>query len=84
MKISVTEDDISSGATQDCEKCPIALAISRAVGMDVKVGRWSCFLPVRDKGEDVTMVNLPAAATRFITNFDGLWHVEPFEFELDI
>jgi alpha-ketoglutarate-dependent taurine dioxygenase len=83
VKIQVTDQDIAHGLAGDCEECPIALAIYRALSATagIRVGTGGVTL-YRDHAN--AMVALPAAASRFISRFDHDDLVEPFEFDLDV
>jgi hypothetical protein len=83
IAVQVTQEDIAQGLAGDCEECPIALAIYRALSATtgVRVGTGGVTL-YRDHAN--AMLALPVAASRFICWFDHDDVVEPFEFELDI
>jgi hypothetical protein len=79
VKINITLDDIWRGRPYSMSECPIALAIARAVGGNVKV-----FVHVRDGtvvGEKVFYLHEIASA--FIDRFDKGKKVEPFSFDLE-
>jgi hypothetical protein len=81
-KIQVTAADIAHGLAGDCEECPIALAIYRALSdAGVRVGTGGVTL--YREGTNA-MLALPEAATKFIVRFDHDEPVAPFEFELDV
>lgn len=85
MKIQVTGEDIQNGTPSDCGRCPVALAVSRALGgvsherisvtglsvevYDTQLKRWKHDVP-------------PSYVGFFIRCFDYGLPVEPFEFEL--
>lgn len=81
LKIDVTAEDIAKGIQNDCEACPIALALSRAVpGAD--------FIEVDGDAnyelDDVTYyARFPESAKNFVTRFDAGETVEPFTFEAE-
>ena len=81
--ISVTREHIANGVREDCEHCPIALAILETFP-DVNyaaVGPDACTIGTPD-GSD-TELNLPGEALDFIWGFDDDGAGEPFTFELD-
>lgn len=82
ITIQVTEQDISTGLAGDCEECPIALAIYRALS-DAGVRVGTAGVTLYREGTNA-MLALPEAATRFIDGFDHDEAVEPFEFDLDV
>jgi hypothetical protein len=83
--VRVEELDIRAGRRENCEGCPLALAIHRALGYPVYVA-----------GEDVgectgdpkvlgsRLAVLPARARRFVKDFDAGRKVRPFEFRLSV
>jgi hypothetical protein len=82
VTIQVTQEDINHGLAGDCEECPIALALYRALSVaGVRAGTGGVTL--YREGTNA-MVALPVAAVRFIGRFDHDELVEPFEFELDV
>ncbi len=80
MKIQVTQEDINQGVRQECEKCPIALAVIRAIGPQAATMRISVDDAWVDIGEESWC--LPRSAARFVSDFDSGKAVTPFEFEL--
>lgn len=82
VTVQVTEQDVQHGLAGDCEECPIALAIYRALhDAPVRVGTGG--VTIYREGTNA-MVALPGAASRFISRFDHDEVVEPFEFDLDV
>lgn len=86
MKISVTEEDISSATRGDGYFCPVALAIKKHLSL---TGRASvcvfydsvlikCPNFIRDE-----KVTLPKRVSFFISRFDAKREVRPFTFNLD-
>jgi hypothetical protein len=81
MKISVTQEDIDTGITEDCRCCPIANAICRTVGPKgnvlvdseqmIEIG-FSKYRAVRQE-----------IVAEFIASFDDGEIVHPFEFEIE-
>jgi hypothetical protein len=82
--INVTAEHIARGEPENCERCPVALAIMDALpGAGVpEVGPSQVtFRVADDKWADI---DLPQAAGDFIETFDGgTADVEPFTFDLD-
>jgi hypothetical protein len=82
--VEVTQADIDRGVPGDACGCPVALAATRATGKLVSVG------PVTIRyAHNMHRVKLPAAAERFIHNFDlhpeqGRVVPNPFTFEIDL
>jgi hypothetical protein len=84
MKITVTREDIRAGIQRDCERCPVALAIKRAINENVIV------LPAGFYKTDHTGFRyFPENTYRWIRRYDKLWRplrwllCRPFTFELD-
>lgn len=83
MLIKVTADDICKGVRQDGAKCPIALAVCRALGVtesSVDVGGTEEGILSVDEDN---LYYLPDEVVNFYLRFDNGELVEPFEFELD-
>jgi hypothetical protein len=79
--VRVTADHIKYGEVQDCEKCPIALAVLDAISNPAQV----------DVNQDIITLWLPGAtwvadpphvAKSFIEDFDNCATVAPFDFTL--
>lgn len=87
MKVNVTQEDINNGKRQDCQECPIALAIKRACTGSIKV--WAKPLRCMIVTESVTFgtvikrYDTPEAATVFMSDFDKNLSVQPIEFYLE-
>jgi hypothetical protein len=81
LKIQVTGEDIANGKPDDCESCPIALAMKRAIpDLDwIEVdgdAQWG----TTDGGFGT---RFPEVAKNFIRAFDSGDPVKPFEFECE-
>ena len=82
ITVEVTQADIDRGEENDCRRCPVALAIARAVGPmvapSVEVHHFAAYVAGRD-------VALPDRVADWITNFDcnGPESVKPFSFTLE-
>jgi hypothetical protein len=83
-EISVTQLHIDTGTQQNCESCPIALAITAVVPELVGIGVGSMKVVLYfGKKRPKEMGILPFAAADFIGRFDNGDSVEPFSFTLD-
>lgn len=84
MKIQVTAEDIANGKREDCNYCPIALAVGRATHCKrVSVGRRIIMWDIRFVQSKSAW--MPSVAKEFINVFDafGSNYVSPFEFEVE-
>lgn len=78
--IEVTQQDIDAGAKRHCTSCPVALAISRAMGGGMVVVRyrtWSAPGLCASGG-------LPPSVTEFIRSFDAGRAVDPIKFRITL
>jgi hypothetical protein len=85
--ITVTAEHIARGFPEDCERCPIALAIADAFPdlTYVAVGPEAITLqnePPRDHSP-YAEIEVPRRALEFIWDFDDGRSGEPFSFDLD-
>ena len=80
MTIYVTQKDIDEGELNDCNFCPIALAMTRRGFKDVQVDSKTFTHVVN--GVKV-LRDLPEKAQNFITMFDAHLKVGPIRFEVD-
>lgn len=79
--IRVTWEDIQAGH-HDVERCPVALAATRALNR--KVGATSCFLCFTlGEPNPHRHASLPPQATEWIAAYDRGDTVSPIEFEVD-
>lgn len=78
--IDVIQDDIERGVSRSCARCPLARAISRAIGMQCDVSLdvviSFCFGKPHKRGF------LSEQAENFVYRFDYGMPVEPFTFTL--
>jgi hypothetical protein len=86
VKISVTQHDIDHGHARSVFSCPVALAVTRALGFEhagrVTIGRGtSC---IECAPGEIRIVSLPYSVHLFTRAFDNYELVEPFEFELSL
>ena len=75
MIIKVTAEHIKNGQPRNNCACPIALAVDEQMKVKSVVTTYAIFI-------SNTRYVLPDAAKAFISAFDSLEQVEPFEFEL--
>ncbi len=76
--IEVLQIDIEDGVRGDCDACPVARAVNRAIGRDLAtVGTDSIQI-------GLCIMTTPHRVSRWINRFDGNWVSSPFSFELDI
>jgi hypothetical protein len=85
ITVKVTQEDIDDGKQASCYDCPLAIALSRAIGCDVGVSGGKASWVDR---YGVNEVWLPPVADDWYRRFDndnyGRGPVSPFEFELDV
>lgn len=74
LTIDVTAEDIATGVIGNCLKCPLALAVKRAVRNSIS---WAGPIDIYD-GFDYYATS--PDAQRFIDDFDHGCHVEPTVF----
>lgn len=80
ITVDVTQEDIDHGEIGECETCPIARAISRAVGKTALVIADNfCF-----DHNDMTDYPLPKVASDFVRQFDSGVDVSPFSFPISV
>jgi hypothetical protein len=80
MLIHVTAEHIRHGLREDPCNCPVALAVTEALGTQAEVGVTVLELP--DRGRKKAL--LPPGVWTFIKDFDSAKVVRPFSFELDL
>jgi len=80
---NVTQEHIDRGVQDECDRCPVALAIAEQTpfpfGFVEAYGdyiMWSCVID--------QYARAPFEVNRFITRFDDGLPVAPFSFELEI
>lgn len=80
MTINVTQEDINKGVRNSCTKCPVALAVHRALNKMVRVG----FSGVRVEFSIgvLQFLRIPQECQDFMARFDFGMPVQPFEFEI--
>lgn len=93
VKVDVTGDDIRVGRRFNESSCPVALAISRAIGIadrsDIKVNQIQIELYL----DGIVVIDTPDSVAGFINSFD--WSFEgredeivprarPFSFEIEV
>ena len=77
ITIDVTSDDIAGGKRLACEKCPVALAVSRRVVGTASVSKFYISI-------DGFLVKQPPTVKSFIRDFDNQRTVKPFSFDLKL
>jgi len=82
--VSVTADHIAMGDRENCETCPVALAIAETFAdlTYVSVDPGGLIAATGLPGREI-FVDLPREVQEFIWDFDDGDPVEPFTFELD-
>lgn len=81
MKISVTLNDIHAGVRFDCDKCAVAIAIERELGVPVSVESEGEHIVCGAKSY-VVAEDDRASVVEFIQRFDIGNVVSPIDFEL--
>lgn len=76
MQIAVLAEHIEQGVKANCYKCPIAQAISWAMGREAAVTPYSIYV-------GGVHYDLPEEAREFVQLFDEGCVVEPFTFEIE-
>lgn len=96
LKVEVTNQDIVCGLPHDEWSCPVARALCRAIGKDendgggnVEVLDYDAMIFMRDEEDTILSscrVPLPAAARRFISEFDESEGEsgQPFSFDVEV
>lgn len=79
LHITVTQDHIDNGTTQDCERCPIALAVLDCISNPGTVAVDSDEIQL-DYQDHHAVYDMPTKAMNFIADFDAGYHVQPFTF----
>lgn len=83
--VRVLQLDLDAGYREDCEGCPLALAIHRAIGYPVYVLVGGVVTEVDGLPAEAsarTIATLPASARQFQVDYDGRRRVRPFGFYL--
>lgn len=92
VTVNVTQDCIDRGERENCEKCPVALAMLQAGFVAPQVD--GCSLGWTEPGRGVAVyISTPSDVAFFIDEFDGSWideedgkavnNGEPFSFTVD-
>jgi hypothetical protein len=83
--INVTADHITRGVREDCERCPVALAIIDVFPDLAYVSVGSEALSLQRRGDDTrTDLDVPCDVLNFVWDFDdNTGPVQPFSFDLD-
>lgn len=80
--IEVTQDDIDTGIPFDASKCPLAKAMSRALGRTILAGAYVWGFD--DDGDYTPNYLLSDLAIDFRTSFDRGEGVSPISFEVEL
>ena len=80
--IEVTKGDITAGRPGDCERCPIALAVARAIKRDDVHVSMSLMRAGDYYDSNSILWNLSKKVQNFIRRFDEGKPVKPFRFRL--
>ncbi len=80
ITIAVTQGDIDDGCRGNAVACPVARAAARI--LDAR--HLSVRTKVLEFTEPLLLIPLPAAAVKFIRQFDSRAHVEPFSFDVNV
>jgi hypothetical protein len=84
VTIKVTQGHIRQGCRQNCEFCPIALAVIPFIKKTYRLTVGQA-INIRDAGGKLLWyIFLERIASNFIRLFDMAEPVEPFEFQIDI
>jgi hypothetical protein len=83
VHVDVTAEDIKDGEQRECSKCPLALALIRALpaAENVQVGPWTA--KMLDKDMRRWFTSLPVTAMNFVRHFDEGGWVVPISFDLE-
>lgn len=91
VTVVVTREDIDNGYQRSCTRCPIALALFRALGITPTDAAGAPFGVVDDRvsfydSGPINVSRLPLIAREFILCFDTLTGIsaEPFSFDLQV
>lgn len=83
MTINVTQEHIDRGTMEDCEHCPVALAINEAIpgtrsdvgGNQIYIGNYHC---------TSREIQTPEVVRQFIARYDSDVLVKPFSFTIEL
>lgn len=89
LTVNVTQEMIDNGVQDNCEKCPVALALNTAM---TEADYEYAHLEVIDPeffylwGREEHCIGLPGEASEFINDFDydGRESVKPISFEVQL
>jgi hypothetical protein len=83
MTVEVTAEDIAKGRRNDCNRCPIAIAIKRSAGCAFASAAPGVAFVSIDLDGGSTRYRLPREASLFINDFDRYAGVDPFSFDME-
>lgn len=75
MRIQVTDKHINLGEVSNCEACPVALAVTQAVGEDAIASYDEIAI-------GIMRFSTPNRVREFMSAFDDRMNVRPFSFNL--
>lgn len=78
MKIEITAEDIKNGVRSNLFRCPLALALSRALGTQAIIHR--CIIP--DATKPCQWGVTPPEVLEWLRDYDDGFEVLPFSFEM--
>lgn len=87
ITVNVTDPHIHAGKKLDCQRCPIALAVSEQAlwATRVEVGLCTSLLEYIQNGQRKSATYaIPSAAYHFIDDFDREYRVTPFTFTMTL
>ena len=82
ITVNVTQKDIDEGKERSCERCPVALAVNRALDTDTNECSVSGYAVHLDGPTSTGFAQLPDEAVKFIERFDCRRLVTPFTFNI--
>lgn len=91
IRVEVTAEDIAKGVPQECNSCPVAIAVGRACPAAVKVGVDGATIDIyaawdveSDAKSEYVVARTPREVNEFIKRFDNGDPVGPFSFDLEV
>jgi len=82
VTVTVTAEHIAAGRREDCERCPIALAVAEVFPGGPYVDEFACIITAGDGSE--TEFDLPDEAREFVEAFDNGQPTAPFTFTAEL
>ena len=81
-RIIMEQDDLEEGIPGDHSLCPVARAVRRMYGDELRVSVGSTHVSLSKNGYEFIEFDLPPEATEFIREFDEGSELYPIEFDL--